>query len=1069
MKKKLLVFVLCLIFLGSFMGLMSACTEVGEIPVQAVAVENTEIFLSTSEMSNTFQIKPTIYPSNATNQKVVFSVEIQNYITVTSTGEIKALKETEKDKPVKVFVTSAENDKISATIYVTVENVQAVEVYFDPAEVEVYKGSEPFKVNPQFIPSHASVGTEITYASTNEDVIHVDVDGTVTIVGVGTASVQATTAFGGALGFMRVIVKYTPPMYELWYSDVHAENFNQEPGVPRPITFSLIRKGPNSDPEPRITWSDGRREIDTAKDNDLICTYLPDEDITPGIYTITVTIKDRDDQVVVLTSKPISIYSSLLVEGMNFVNNGSYEIGYGDRISRTIRISEGQRPPEGYTWYYYEWDSAREGFNGSDKSIYDFIIKNKSKPSRSSDGDFVQFATSTANGDVQNFEGSLEAEGKVFIFVVPIVAGETRYDLFCGDSTPYTVTSSLKTDIDDLRVTFNYSGVTTMPKLVWSTLSSRNEYVVEIIKTNKDGSEVDTQYFYSDRESDSHMFVGSSFVLPDDVYLKSQSFVARVKTIDSGTSWSPSVAYDGTLASLRLEPYFASITTTNISRYMYDMRDLGTLLNYLRVVRPTRSSVGVVYEQSQIAGFSHKYSIDLALAFITDTLDAKQGEGGLYETRRVNYFDGREPDLGHSEVLVKSVETNTPADRMMQTLRVAFAAYCEAGHGQFTVYNAEYVASDGVYYVTFDYYVNADDATITTVTNEQNLKIVPKVFQNESSVTTAKGNGETIEYFKNNDFEVEVTTSDQLYMVAQMGYKPVPKAGSAAAAAYQEVKKVMDSIVSVDMTDRERVIAIYDWLVNNVYYDHNAAMDADIKNNDASFRIEGVFGIGTTGSRRLALCDGYAKAFVLMCWMAEVPSYKVTGYVKTTTAGGAVNSEGHAWNRVFVEGEWSVVDATWGSTQSANIDGKDVEISSHKYLFRTEDFIRSENHYSLGSYPDANTLDYGEYGYYKYVGAYGEATDASDIASYLLDAEKGVLNALVKDGILGVDIAVHESAMSDSSLRISEYLLMLMDLLVDHGYDLTIDHCITLTDIEGYGTDGEAVVILKLYIKKITE
>ncbi len=1051
MNKKILTLVLCLIIFASLLGVMSACTEIGEIPVTAVVVEETEIFLSTSESSNTAQIKPTIYPADATNKKVVFSCGIQNYITVTSTGQITALKETEE--PVEVYVSAAENDKISATVYVTVENVSATEVYFDPSTIEVYMGTQPFSVQPKFIPSHASVGTEITYSSTNESVLTVDNDGVVSIWGVGTAHVQANT-FSGILGHLEIIVKYTPPMYTLTWSDSDAENFNQEPGVPRPINFFLIPMGENSDPSPKIIWSDGRRTIDASKDNGLICSYTPAENVTPGEYTITVTITDRDDQVLVLKSNPISIYSSLLTSGMTFINNGNYDIEYGDRISRTIKIADGQRPPEGYIWYYYEWDAERELYNGdgSNQDIYNFILTNKAKPTRTGgSGDFTQFATSSSSGDQQDFDGVLKADGTVFVYVVPIVAGETRYDLFCGDKTPYNVTASARSEIYDLQTTYQYATLGVMPKLTWSTLAGSKEYAVEITTIDNDGKEIETKYYYSDLENEASLFDGSSFTLPN-TYSNTQQFVARVKTLGSGTAWSSPVTYDGVLVSSRLSAYYRQVSGVNFDRYLDDMDELGMLLNYLRVVRPTTSSVGLMYNANAAEGFSHTYTLEVAMSFSTETLQAGQGDGGLYESRKVIYMDGRAADTtNYSKILIASAEDSTPRDRIVQTIKVAYSAYGEAGTCNFRVDSADYVDADGVYYVTFELYVNAEDATLSTVTNEYNINILPKTAVGETTLSYQKGSGDKIDYFKGNEYEVEVSTSDQLYYVAQLGLKPVPKEGSAAATVYTAVKKVMDSIVSVDMSDRERVIAIYDWLVNNVYYDYNAANAADIRVNDAAFRLEGVFGIGTTGSRNIALCDGYAKAFTLMTWMADVPSKKVSGIVE---------SGGHAWNIVFVEGEWTLVDATWGNTKKAFFAGSDIEVSSHVYLFCTDQMFEKDGHITYGYYPPASSV-YGDYGYYRseYVKAYGEKLDASDIIEYLLGTTntKGVLDDVHSGQTVSLDIAIHSSAYT----VFDEYFDQLIDALHLAGYTISLS-----VPIGEYGEVGNTTIIRKLYIKK---
>ncbi len=1059
MNRKIIALILTLTMLLAVMGLMSACSQVGEVPVTAVVVEETSIFLSTSEVSNTAQIRAQVYPENATNKKVVFSYPVQNYITGTSTGEITAVRETEKGKPIEVRISAAENDKIYATIYVTVENVEAEEVVMSlPQGVAegdgfLYLGIEPFSVVSSYVPSHASVGIELNYTSTNESVATVDSNGQVTIVGVGTAHIQAI-AFSGATGYLKIIVKHTPPMYVMKVADSDVENFNQEPGVPKPIHFSLIPLGEYSDPSPTIVWSDGRKILDASKDNGLMCTYTPATNVTAGDYTVTVTITDRDDQVLVLKSDVIRIYSSLLVDGITFVNEGSYTIEYGDRINRSMEIADGQRPPEGYQWYYYVWDSGKEVDYDGSVDIYNYILSTKAKPSRSGAGDYTLIGTSTSNGDEQHYTTNLYAEGTVYLFVVPIVAGETRYDLFCGDSTPYTITESSKTEINNLHVSYAYSSGDFRPKLAWSALAGSKDYVVEIITLNADGSESGTQYYYSDNLEHSVYFVGSTFVLPS-TYSQTQRFKGRVKVSGNGTAWSDYVTFDGSGRSTQLEPYYTNITSPNlgIDLYMYDMRELGSLLNALRVLRPevshqAGSNAYLRSVDADNASYSHKYEIGIAMPFNSVVASTGLGSDGQFETRKIVFADGRGEDNGYGEILLASKSENNELSTMSQTLSLAFASYCESGSGVFAVTNAVYGAEDKVYYVEFSFYVNADDATLTEVATNGDATY-NKAIANEVVIKHTKVGATKIDYFSGNDRTIEVETSDQLYVAAQLGLKPVPKANTAAYDVYQEAVAVMDTIVSQEMSDRDRVIAIYEWLTQNVYYDHYGEKSTDIKLNDTSFRIEGALGLRKNSNLKMALCDGYAKTFVLLCWMADVPAVKVSGNAGST---------GHAWNMVFVEGEWSIVDATWDSTQNAVVDSETVQLSTHKYLFRSASYIAID-HKQFGSYPATDTSTYGEHAYYIAVGAYGTKADTSDIQSNYLFGDNGVLTGLTTGQIVGVELALNVSALPNNS--INEYVARLNDAMSGTKYS-----AISCTTLERYGTGAEETCIVKIYIKK---
>lgn len=49
-------------------------------------------------------------------------------------------------------------------------------------------------------------------------------------------------------------------------------------------------------------------------------------------------------------------------------------------------------------------------------------------------------------------------------------------------------------------------------------------------------------------------------------------------------------------------------------------------------------------------------------------------------------------------------------------------------------------------------------------------------------------------------------------------------------------------------------------------------------------------------------CDGFARAYTMLLRRADIPAMTVYGYIE--------NGGNHAWNVVFINGEWRVVDVT---------------------------------------------------------------------------------------------------------------------------------------------------------------
>ena len=88
-------------------------------------------------------------------------------------------------------------------------------------------------------------------------------------------------------------------------------------------------------------------------------------------------------------------------------------------------------------------------------------------------------------------------------------------------------------------------------------------------------------------------------------------------------------------------------------------------------------------------------------------------------------------------------------------------------------------------------------------------------------------------------------------------------------------------------TQWETALAIHDWLITNVYY------DTDLHYYGADMILRG-YGV----------CDGYAKAYFMICKKAGIKVYRVTN----------VN---HAWNALYLDNNWYYIDCTWDDPAGA--------------------------------------------------------------------------------------------------------------------------------------------------------
>lgn len=139
-------------------------------------------------------------------------------------------------------------------------------------------------------------------------------------------------------------------------------------------------------------------------------------------------------------------------------------------------------------------------------------------------------------------------------------------------------------------------------------------------------------------------------------------------------------------------------------------------------------------------------------------------------------------------------------------------------------------------------------------------------------------------------------------------------------AAQAEAERVVDELITSNMSDYEVVKTLHDYLVTHCDYDYRV----DIGNMPfISHQAEGALLKGT------AVCSGYAKAYEAMLDAAGIPNETITGY-----AGGY-----HAWNLVQVDGQWYHVDTTWDDPTTQGGD-----YIRYTYFLKSDKVMASRSH-----------------------------------------------------------------------------------------------------------------------------
>lgn len=280
--------------------------------------------------------------------------------------------------------------------------------------------------------------------------------------------------------------------------------------------------------------------------------------------------------------------------------------------------------------------------------------------------------------------------------------------------------------------------------------------------------------------------------------------------------------------------------------------------------------------------------------------------------------------------------------------------------------------SGNVFTIKFRFF--ADEAGLVPTVNSPEYD-APDGFMDAVQNTYSKPHYDNVKKTRNFYIDsvketMSVSTSNMLYKAVAWGYKPVFMGSQAdnLKQIYDNAKDALSYIVSDEMSEYEKVHAIYDYIIYNVRYDHDCANaeDAYVSGNLSlnekmkyyGYYLEGIFLDKFYKKDMHAVCDGKSKAFVLMCGIEGITAVRISGEASSD----GKNFGGHAWNKVLLDlngtgnKEWYFVDTTWG-----DVGDDSKEFLSHAYFLLSDDEVKNTHVEKQGhGYPKAK----GKFDYY---------------------------------------------------------------------------------------------------------
>lgn len=217
------------------------------------------------------RIEATLWPETLNNSTITWSSSNTAVATVDENGRVTAVA----PSPVPVNIT-ASCGNASAACRVTVKEIPVTAVSLDRSSMTLHVG-ESQNLTCTVFPFDAS-NKNVTWESSNTDVVTVDSNGRVTATGVGVTTVTVTTVDGGYSAVCTVNVEPTP---------VQSVSLNHTSYTLRPEgTVQLTATvSPANATNKAVTWQSSNTSVATVSDG-LVTA------VAPGNATITVTTVD---------------------------------------------------------------------------------------------------------------------------------------------------------------------------------------------------------------------------------------------------------------------------------------------------------------------------------------------------------------------------------------------------------------------------------------------------------------------------------------------------------------------------------------------------------------------------------------------------------------------------------------------------------------------------------------------------------------------------------------------------------------------------------------------------------
>ena len=247
-------------------------------PVTGVSLDKETLALKTGAAAT---LTATVTPDNATNKELAWTSDDEEVATVDEHGEVTAVSA----GTATITATAKDGSGKSASCEVTVsdpdpDEVLVSKIELDQTTLELETG-DTATITATVEPKDAT-NKEVTWTSSNTDVVTVDANGEVMAVSAGTATITATAADGSGKS-ASCTVTVSDPIVLVSEIELSRPELTLKTGTTTTLTATVK---PDNATNKEVTWTSDNTDVVTVDASGNVTA------VAAGTATITVTAKD---------------------------------------------------------------------------------------------------------------------------------------------------------------------------------------------------------------------------------------------------------------------------------------------------------------------------------------------------------------------------------------------------------------------------------------------------------------------------------------------------------------------------------------------------------------------------------------------------------------------------------------------------------------------------------------------------------------------------------------------------------------------------------------------------------